>query len=580
MVLLLIYSQSPLAATKAWLDRYHIEEGEILRLTIETEGDVPGDPNTDPLLPDFEIEGVANGHRQIRGANGFINYSTWTISLKPRHAGVVPLPPLLVAGQATSPLSVEVRPTRAARTDQGEIVMRNTVSDANPWVQSMVIYTVTILYNTPIAEGALSMPDIPNVLVQRLKGDHISMIDRNGRRYKRIERRYALFPQASGHLSIPTPVLNAKVPASNLDGRSDLSRSNSNPLQNGSGDFDTFVTATRPVRVRGQTISLEVNHPASQFTGRHWLPALAIELAETRDKQHTTLRAGDPVTRTITLRARGLMAEQIPPLTDRGNSNDGIYFDKPVRHNDIDDDGVVGMLMQRVVYVPRKAGILDLPEVIVKWWDVSSNSEKLAKLPAHRYTVTTTTEDKAAEMPAAAPLIPASVDKTTSSPSTIGQRFFHQLSEAKPWQWLSATLASLWLLTLLLWMRERRQGHRDKSQRSGAASTRNKQQVNSLARKRFQQACRENLAGPARHYLLEWCQSHWPDHPPIGLEDLAQRIGNDKVALLLRQLDEAVYAGKRHKWQGRRLGAKLKALPRPHPPRVDSETLPPLYPDC
>ncbi len=563
MLLLLVSNQSALAGINAWLDSYQIEEGEILRLTIETEGDVPGDPNTDPLLADFEVQGIANGHRQIRGANGFINYSTWSISLKPRHAGVLQLPSLQVAGQSTPPLAVEVRATKAARTDQGEVLVLAEVSNRQPWVQSMVTYTVSILYNTPIAEGTLALPEIPNALVHRLKGDRITTIERNGQRYKRIERRYALFPQSSGRLTIPGPVLNAKVPAAIHGGRLDA---DSNPLQSGSGDFDTFVTATRSVRVRGENLTLDVAAPASKFGVNGWLPAQRVELTETTDHGQTTIRAGEPVTRTITLRAYGLLAEQIPPLQQQGDSHDGIYFDKPVRHNRIDTDGVVGNLTQRVVYVPRKAGSLELPEVMVRWWDVNANHEKIDTLPAQHYKVIAAEGEKAA----AATKAPLPAEATTASVDSSQDFRFH-LSQPKPWQWLSATLASLWLLTLLLWRRERGQCRTAKNRHTKPPS-------NTLARKRFQQACRENLAGPARHYLLEWCQSHWPDNPPIGLEDLSQRIGNDKLTPLLQQLDKAVYAGKKHKWHGRKLAGRLKKLPRTRPREETTGTLPPLYP--
>ncbi len=563
ILLLLASSQSALAAINAWLDSYQIKEGEVLRLSIEAEGDIPGDPNTDPLLPDFEVQGIANGHRQIRGANGFINYSTWSISLKPRHAGVLQLPPLQIAGQSTPPLSVEVRAAKAAHTDQGEILILGEVSNTQPWVQSMVTYTISILYNTPIAEGTLTLPDIPNALVHRLKGDRIATIERNGQRYKRIERRYAVFPQSSGRLTIPGPVLNAKVPAANQGRRLNA---NSNPLQSGSGDFDTFVTATRSIRVRGQSLVLDVTAPAGESGASGWLPAQRIELTETTDRRQVAIRAGEPVTRTITLRAHGLLAEQIPPLEQQGDSHDGIYFDKPVRHNRIDADGIIGTLTQRVVYVPRQAGSLELPEMTVRWWDVNANGEKISTLPAQHYEVIAAEGE---EPPATA--TPPTPPVMSASAADSSRDFLHHLSQPKPWQWLSATLASLWLLTLLLWRHER--GH------CRTANVRhNKPPSNTLARKRFQQACRENLAGPARHYLLEWCQSHWPDNPPIGLEDLAQRIGNDKLTPLLRQLDKAVYAGKKHQWHGRKLAGKLKKLPRIRPRVEPTGTLPPLYP--
>jgi hypothetical protein len=573
MLLLLFCNHCAIAGVNAWLDRYHIDEGEVLRLTIEAEGDIPGDPNTDALLPDFEILGIANGHRQTRGTNGFINFTTWTISLKARHPGVLGIPALRIASWASPPLSVEVRPVKGTSHHQGEVFIQSEVSDATPWLQSMVLYTVRILYDIPMSEGRLSSPDVPNALVQQLKGDRVGSIELNGRRYKTIERRYALFPQRSGKLSIPAPVLDAKVPAATQAGRLDFSRTDRNPLQTDRGEFDTFITATRPIRVRGEATVLTVKPPAAGFSGRHWLPARSLVLTESPGAQQQALRTGDPITRSFTIRAEGLMAEQIPALSEDSDNRGGVYFDKPVRQNHIDAHGVVGTLIQRVVYVPREPGTLELPPLSVTWWDVGTQREKVAMLPAHSYTIVAAEDDPAATQVSTERAATDAAPKAapaTAEPDAIAR----QLPETGTWRWISGVLAMLWLLTLLFWRHERKQRGAHKR-----PLLQKKQPTNTHAKKRFHQACRENLAGPARQYLLEWARSHWPDDPPIGLEDLAARLDNNKLTPLLQQLDAAVYAGKKHKWRGRKLGGKLKKLPRTRTSTANINDLPPLYPD-
>ena len=570
-MLLLCAAGAVFAGPTAWLDRYAVDEGEILRLTIETEGDVPGDPDTDPLLPDFTIDGIANGHRQIRSANGFINYTTWTITLRPRRAGRLQIPSLRINGAPTPPLALEVRPSlRGQQQGGGQAFLRGSVDNPRPWRQAMVIYTVRLFYDLPIAGAALNVPTPSGALMTQLKGDRVSVATLDGRRYKVIERRHALFPENAGNLTIPAPTLEAQVPVS-TSARLDIDHSSGNPLQGG-GEFDSFITATRPIRIHGEPIALEVRPPPPDHGGRQWLPAASLKLEEQIETGQMPLHAGDPVTRTITLTAEGLMAEQLPPPV--ATAPRGVYLDKPQRRTIVGDRGVTGILTQRIVHVPQQAGELTLPPIELRWWDTTSGQSRKATLPAHSYHVEATTPQKAADGSDG-----GKTNRAGGNPESTARTLPELARELlptggnAPWPWLAAATTLLWLATLWLWLHERRR-HRPRrpiehQQRDGN---------DTLARKRFHQACREDLAGPARHYLLAWARAHWPDDPPAGLEALAERIGDDGTAKLLKQLDSAVFSEEAGRWRGRKLASKLKKLPGKKSADKAFEPLPPLYP--
>ncbi len=561
-LLLASWSSGGWATPSAWLDRTVIDEGEILRLGIEIEGDVPGDPDTDPLLPFFEIEGIANGHRQIRAQTGFVNFTTWTITLRPRQAGRLEIPSLRIAGQATPPLLVDVRPTQGAGS-QGEVFIRSSVDTPAPWVQSMVLLTVRVYYDLPLADGELTIGDIPDALTQQLKGDQLTVETLDGKRYKVVERRLALFPQKPGRLTIPAPILDARTPLGTHPAELDFSRLDNNPLQAGSGDFDSFVTASRPLRIEGEALSLEVKPPPAGYSGSHWLPAREMELEESIEHPATTIHAGEPVTRTITLRARGLKAEQLPAPFSNGSSREGIYRDKPRRHNTTADDDIIATLTQRIVHVPRHAGRrLTLPPIEIVWWDVAANQPRTARLPAHHFEVAA-----AAQSPAATETAPAK--QTAATPKTTPA----SRHDTATWLWPSVTtgLTLLWLLTLLLWWSDRRL--RPHLRQKALAARRR------FARKRFHQACRENLPKPARQYLLQWAASHWPDDPPPGLDALAERIADPALTTLLRQLDAAIWSDGKKAWRGRKLSARLKKLPKTETPERQRNPLSALYPE-
>ncbi|MEZ5581408.1 MAG: hypothetical protein R3F37_00205 [Candidatus Competibacteraceae bacterium] len=69
---------------------------------------------------------------------------------------------------------------------------------ADPYVQAQVQYTVRLLFAVPLLDGSLDAPQPANAVVERLGDDVSYETQRNGRRYRVIERRYALFAQRSG----------------------------------------------------------------------------------------------------------------------------------------------------------------------------------------------------------------------------------------------------------------------------------------------------------------------------------------------------------------------------------------------
>ena len=570
LMLLVLSQQSVLAGVTAWLDKYSIVDGDTLRLIIEADGDIPGDPDTQPLLKDFAIKGMATGRRQTRSKGGFKNHTTWTITLQPRQSGRLEIPPILINGEPTRAMVVEVKRDPKARASSGEVFIRTEVSNESPYVQSMVIYRVKIYYNIQLAEGSLSAPVIRNALVQRLGGDQQSTEALNGKQYRTIERRYAIFPQTSERLVIPAAVLNAKVPSNNQGGRIHPDSQSSNPLIKGGGEFDAFITTTRPIRVRSESTTLLVQPQPSRYKGKHWLPSSKITLTETLDRRADDLNVGDPVTRTLVLRAKGLTAEQLPNLVEQQIRQNGVYYDKPVISNQQEQNGVTGTLTQRIVYVARQPGTLELPEISLQWWNTAANKLQTATVPAHHYTV------EAGGLPIKSAASPDSnkIDNTIFKKLPLIRAVVSHNNSVTVWHWMTAAFASLWLLTSLLWIRER--NHRSNNVPKKIEVPQNN--GSEIARKRFRQACRENLPQPARQYLLQWAASHWPDHPPAGLEALASRIQDRKLKALLKQLDIVVYSGHKLKWKGKALASRLKKLPQPEGAKKGRDEIPPLYP--
>ncbi|MCB1949676.1 BatD family protein, partial [Nitrosomonas sp.] len=211
---LLLVSSQVVAALTAQLDRERISEGETVRLTIEAAGQVSAMPDTRALEQDFEIAGSMSGSR-VNIVNGKVDSrTTWTISLIPRRSGNLTIPPVRINDEYTPELTLQVAEAYADTEPDtaAPVFLETEVDKTDPYVQGMVRYTQRVFLAVNLVQGSLSEPEHENVLVRKLGEDREYVTQRHGRDYTVIEREFVLFPQTSGSLVIPAPVLNAQIP--------------------------------------------------------------------------------------------------------------------------------------------------------------------------------------------------------------------------------------------------------------------------------------------------------------------------------------------------------------------------------
>jgi hypothetical protein len=572
LLLLMLGSQAARGALEASLDRERVADGESVRLVIQARGQVSGAPSTEPLEKDFEVLGVSTGS-QMNIVNGRVDATTtWTITLRPRRLGRLRVPPIAVAGERTPALDLEVVRADAVRPDGGaDLFVETEVEPEAPYVQAMVVYTVRIFHAVRLTEGALPDPVPEGALVRRLGEDRQYSAQRNGRRYGVIERRYAVFPQASGELVLPGPVLDARVP----DSRARPPSTFRDLL--GRDPFGDLFASTRGVRVRGQARTLTVRPRPDEAVGGHWLPARDLRLTETWEPEGGEARVGEPLTRTLTVTAQGLMASQLPDLAPESVDGARAYPDRAREETRDGPKGVVGERVQRIAFVPTRPGHLVLPALRLHWWDTEADRERVAELPARSVEVLPApiSEGGAAGRGAEAPRAPLAVPRAgpDGGPAVTGSPPAPRWGGgvADPWPWVSAVLAFLWLLTLGLWWRARRPDARPEFA-PGVGG-----EAAGPARRRFHAACRAGDARAARAALGDWGRAHWPHDPPRGPMELAARLDDPLARQALADLERALYGEGDSGWDGRELARRLQRLPEQGGEGAPS-ALPALYP--
>lgn len=518
----------------ATVDRASISETETVRLTIDITDQSGKRPDLTPLGKDFDIIDTAQSN-QIQVINGRTSTkNSWTITLAPKHAGTLTIPALDIGGRRTEAINLRVEKASAATSADKttDIFIEASVDNAAPYVQSQIILTLKIYHSVPLREASLSKIEIPDVVMERLGDDTTYSTKRDQRSYEVIERRFALFPQRSGTLTIPAVILTGKV----LDKRTQSRAQNDNFFGDPFGMLQTLLS----VRSKTEEITLNVQAKPNSAPAATWLPASKVTLTETWQPSPPTLRVGVPVTRTLSLKAEGVVGSQLPSFTIADDSAVKIYPDQPVTSNQLTQTGLVGTLQQKVAFIGARAGRYELPAIEIPWWNVTTKRIELAKLPARTLEIAAG-ENTVPSVNSMAPA-PAANTATPNQANTEERIAPHPDSAQNYWRFGAYSFATVWLLTVgMWWWQERRRSIRTAA--TTRAATANTTDTMRAASQRLRNACANGDSQAIRDATLALAAARWRDDPPHSLGALAQRLTDaGKEAVL--QLDAMLYGKK------------------------------------
>lgn len=572
------FSRPAMAEVSARLDRVSVGSGETVQLLLQHQGRTSKDPDLSPLQQDFEVLGTSRGSSMQFSNGDFSAQVQLRITLSPKRSGKLVVPPLEWDGERTQALTLNVGSAAsgnaaASAAQAAPVFVTATVDKTQPYVQSAVVLTVQVHTDQPLYQASLDLPRSDELLVQTLGEDQQSRETRDGREYQVITRRYLIFPQRSGTLELAGVVLDAQI--------SDRSRGSAFDRLFGNSPLSGMMGATRPIRSRSEPITLDVRPRPAAAAGGTWLPARNLGLDEQWRPDGARVHVGEPITRHLRLSAEGLIAEQLPDLAQLMRLPDGLkaYPDQAQTANDLQGGTVLGRREQDVAIIASRPGRYRLPELRLKWWDITRDELREVALPARTLDILPAVGAiPGAPVASAALPQPAAASADEAAPPQVHSDAVPSTPSAAAgglWFWLSLLFAGLWLLTLGAWyLRSRAQRSAPLPLRSESASQPNA----SAARRAFREACRANDAPAARRHLLVWARAHWPQNPPAGLNALALRLDNPQQKQLLHGLDRAVYTGT--SWQGAALDSALKALPdeSPSAAEVSKTPLAGLYP--
>lgn len=372
LLILLFNTGAALAEVRTMLEPRLIDEMETVRLTLRVAGTAQVEaPDFSPLEKDFELLGTKNSSR-ISSINGrttaVIEYQ---VTLRPRRTGQLKVPALKLGDEYSEELEVAVRPMDpAVRASIAEMIFFESELLTNPvYVQAQSVLVRKLYYSdgVQIYSDLPGIPELPNAVVVPL-GDTSSTISvRNGRRYGVIEQRFAIFPEQSGSLTIPSISVTSSV-----------------RLQSGGR------TRRSGIRVATEELNLEVLPiPESYPADQPWLPAEAVTLKAAWDPQRDRYDTGEPVKLQITAQVVGNVSSALPPLSlDLPQQRFKIYPEAPDLREDNSGDRVIGHRDRTFALIPTMPGPVDIPAINLTWWDTRAEQVRQATVPSRSLQIT------------------------------------------------------------------------------------------------------------------------------------------------------------------------------------------------
>jgi hypothetical protein len=640
-----VLARAAAGTLEATVEPKFVEEGDPVRLTLRFRGDAPAArPDLSPLENDFEVLGSQQSQR-VSIVNGDVDATREVeILLSPKRAGDLEIPALHAGDLSTEPLRVTVRDAgaanapaasqgNAAASASGDLEARFSrngempalfvdarVDQAKPFVQGEVRYTVRVYDGVGIREGALTEPAAKGVRIEP-RGDTRTYQDVvGGRRYVVHEREFAAIPQTGGDVVIPPVVLQARVPEEPGQARrsplddvfggmmgddAELAQMFAQ-MQRGFGGsiLDRMMGSGREVRVRSNPVALSVQSRPGDAADGWFLPATSVTLTQSWSPAQLAFRVGESIRRTITLRADGASASQLPELAAGDAAGIKQYAAKPERRATADG----AELVQSFDVLPTTAGTITLPRIEVAWWDTASNTQRRAVLPEEKIQILPASgsapqqgvqalepvqaqgSSPATAQPHASskqPTAPVATDAATHA-ATVPSSGVCALLSSHPATSAGAAAALLALLGTTTWLvaRRRRAASASASAAPASRATANGHDRGARVPARalvdaVHQACAANDARAVRDALVAWGRAAWSDALPANASAVARRSCDAAFVRAVKSLDDSLYAPQAATFDGAAFRRAFDAARRASTSGgADArEVLPALYPE-
>ena len=522
MAISLSFHSYALTSVSASVDKNPVMINESLILTVTADDDIDRNAlDTSALLTDFIV-----GRTSVSSQTSMVNFNTtrtttWNTVLIPRQSGEIVIPRFEIDGVKTQAIKLNVlADDKSVTSAQQDLFITTQVSATELYVQQQITLTVKLHFAAELKRGSLTEPTLTGANILQIGKDKESENIINGKRYRIIERIYAISPQKSGDVILKSPIFSGEIMMPSTR------RSN----------FLSFAD-TKPVSVIGDDIALTIKAIPAEITGA-WLPSELLALHQEWQPEPSKFKVGEPITRTITLTAAGLSEEQLPEITMEVPQGLKVYPDQPELHTGLNNERLVSQKVINFAIVASQAGEYQLPEITIPWWNTVTNKAELAKIPGQKISVLPNTDI----IPVTTQQPPSVNLENPTAPKVI-EKIVIQSDNFLQWLFLG-----LWLLTLLAWFISAKRSTRSVKTTKVSDPKVNNAYLALLA------ACKKNNGELALANLLPWAQSQSSNNELLTtLDSIHSHYKDTALSNAIIELQKSYYGKNPSQWSGNNL---------------------------
>lgn len=505
------------------VDRNKISLNETLALTVSYDEQVDSSSlDLTVLAENFEVLSAnpqsANTVSIINGKRTRQAKTTWTVLLVAKKTGALSIPSLVVGNDKSNAITIDVSDGTQANTSDQPLEVWVSTSRDKVYPSQQLIVTVEISAQRNIADLNGPQLIINNAAVESVGQETFQRVD-NGVARQIVVLKYAVFATQVGELTVPIMTYTG--------------------VQGGRRSI--FGSSGSQVVARSEQLTVKVEEPPKSgsppFDSAPWFPAENLTIASSWSGDKNAIKVGEPITRTIAIRALGQVANIIPPLERPSQSNTyKSYKDQPQLDTTFDSNGFIGVRLESEAIVASNVGELKLPALEVNWWNVDRQQWQSTKLPAETIQVLAADKSDNSE-----PLIEKpnlindlSLDQSASSNSILLSSDDRALTI---WHMLTVLLllvcaVQTWLLFRLNSARGRLQ---DTPLDAHRASTEHE------AWRQLKNAISDGQASSIRQHLAAWAKAALASEQAVSLRTLVSLTDNAEFALEIERLESELY---------------------------------------
>ncbi|UCD51286.1 MAG: BatD family protein [Phycisphaerales bacterium] len=240
-----------------------------------------------------------------------------------------------------------------------DIVLRASVTPQEAWIGQRVIFHIDVLGKDGWAQiKKIGDFDVPGAYVVRTESqgtrlqETIAGTAYTGQRYE-----LSLYPQRSGTVVVPALPVAVTVKAWGLNAKE-------------------IVQQAETPRT---TFTCQVPPGAENLRGL--ISTTRLTASQTWQPETDEVKVGDAVKRTIVLQALDVSGMAFIPMQHPTMEGIGIYPGEPRVEDVFDAGSVTGTRIETATFVFERPGEIEIPGIVLPWWDTGARELKHIELP-------------------------------------------------------------------------------------------------------------------------------------------------------------------------------------------------------